>query len=153
MENTAEVTQKKWGISTLFWWAFSFWMCWSLIGTVGYTYNLAEFYDIDYSFSEHGIALNGRTAFGSTIHLDDLEALPPKPNGSSVEEMCPNVASNRGYLVLGFVGDTAVCCTVGHEGQMHVPFKDEEGYRVYLCGDFPNLHEVKQPLDKVKYKM
>jgi hypothetical protein len=144
--------QKK---SMSFWsiggWVLLTWFVYETVGIVGYTVKLANFYDEDYSFSEHGIAFNGGRSFGQVMSVKDIEALNPNAGGSSSAEMCPNVTSERGFITIGFAGGMLVCCSMYNENQWMVPFKDKDGYRHYMCGQFPNIDEIKQPLDKVMF--
>lgn len=118
-------------------------------GTVMYTIKVAEFYGVDWNWNDLHIALNGRTAFGNQISIaSDLAVVTPESGGGSIEEWCPGVSSERGFLSLGFVGDTAVCCSA-EEDQWLVPFKDVDGQRHYLCGAWPNLDHVVRNLDDV----
>lgn len=126
------------------------WFGYMVLATGMYTYKLAEFYGVDYNFSKHGVALNGRTGFGDLINVSDL-AVTPLDGGGPVNEWCPGVSSKRGHVTMGFVGeDTAVCCWVADENQWLVPFKDVGEQRHYLCGEWPLLDHVIQPIKNSK---
>jgi hypothetical protein len=129
------------------------WFGYMTLATVMYTYKLTEFYEVDYSFSDHGIALNGRTGFGDFINVSDL-AVTPLEGGGPVNEWCPGVSSERGHITMGFVGeDTAVCCWVADKNQWLVPFKDVGEQRHYLCGEWPLLDHVIQPIKNSKLQI
>ena len=122
----------------------------SVVGTAVYTYRLAEFLEIDWSFEAHGLALNGRgMGFGDLINISDIEAVSPGPDGGTTAEWCPSVQSERGFVTMSFVGDLAVCCNV-HDSQYLVPFRDREGYREYFCGEWPSIDIVRQPLSATR---
>lgn len=128
------------------------WFIYMTIATIMYTYRVADFYDVDYSFGEHGIALNGRTAFGNQINVTDL-AVSPIEGGGNIQDWCPGVESKRGFLTMGFVGEDeqkAVCCYVSDYNQWLVPFKDVGDTRHYLCGKWPHLDHVTQPISQSK---
>lgn len=129
---------------------FVFFTGYQIVTTGMYTYQVSQFYGVDYSFSEHGIALNGKSSFGNMINVQDLTAYEPAAGGSSVKDVCRDVESQRGHTTLGFVGDIAVCCWVADENQWLVPFKDEGKTRHYLCGKWPNLDHVTQQISKSK---
>lgn len=128
-------------------------LCYSVYQTLGvffYTVESVKFYEIDYSFSEHGVALNGRTSIGNTINVLDLKAVAPTEGGGAIKEWCPEVVSQRGHVTMGFTGGgEPVCCHVA-DGQWLVPFKDEGGVRHYLCGAWPHLDWVSQPVKNSK---
>ena len=120
------------------------------IGSAIYTYEVTKFYEREYDFDKHGIALNGRTARGSKINISDIEAITPKSGGGTVQEWCPGITSKRGHLTLSFAGDTGVCCWLTDKNQYLVPYKDKDGYRHYMCGAWPFIDEIKQPLSQTK---
>jgi hypothetical protein len=118
-----------------------------MAGTLMYTREVASFYGYDWSFSEHGFVLNGKGMMGDMVSVaSDLAAITPSTGGGAIEEWCPGVTSERGFVTMGFVGDTAVCC-LAEENQWLVPFKDIDGQRHYLCGAWPNLDHVVRSLD------
>ena len=122
----------------------------SLLSTIMYTYRLAEFFEVDWDYQAHGIAMNGNgIGFGNLINIHDLEAISPGKGGGSVEEWCPDIESERGYITMSLVEDVAVCCDV-HETQWLVPFKEMDGYRYYFCGQWPMIDIVRQPLSTVQ---
>lgn len=123
------------------------------VGTILYTYELTKFYERDYDFDRDGIALNGRTGRGSMINISDIAAITPDSGSGTVQDWCPNISSKRGHVTMSFAGDTAVCCLLTDENQYLVPYKDSDGYRHYLCGAWPMIDEVKQPLSKTHIKM
>ena len=140
-------------ISPLIFGAIIGWFVYMTAATGMYTYRLAEFYEVDYNFKEHGIALNGRTAFGDMISVSDL-AVTSVEGGGPVNEWCPDIKSERGNLTMGFVGDdTAVCCWVADNNQWLVPYKDVGDTRHYLCGEWPFLDHVTQPINASKLKI
>ncbi len=79
----------------------------------------------------------------STISVLDLKATL---NNQNVYE-CPSIVSDSGHTTLSIVGDTPVCCWVA-KNQRFVQYKDIKGFRHYLCGEWPYLEHVKQPLTK-----
>lgn len=123
------------------------------VSTGFYTFRLAEFYGDDWSLFEHGIALNGRTGWGNKINVSDLETKRPPAGSGSVQDWCQHVepAGSKSFVTLSVVGETSVCCWA-HENQYLVPFRDdiEEGYRHYLCGEWPHLEHVRQSFETVK---
>jgi hypothetical protein len=128
------------------------WFIYMLAGTAMYTYELVKFYGDNYSFSEHGIALNGRTGWGDQINVMDLATVTPADGGGPIPEWCPNVSSNRGHITMGFVGEegNSVCCWVADSNQWLVPYKDIGEDRHYLCGEWPFLDHVIQPIKNSK---
>lgn len=126
------------------------WIIYEIIGTVMYTAKLVDFYNFDWLRSDFSIAINGKTSFGSMISVTkDLKALEPSEKGNTASELCPGITSERGFITMSVVGNTLVCCSTGNEKQWLVPFKDTDGFRHYLCGKWPNLDEVKRPLESV----
>lgn len=119
-----------------------------IYNTTMYNIKLADFYGEDYSFSQKGIVLNGSIANGQMISVRDLEALSPGDGLHTVPELCPHITSKRGHNTLSFVGDISVCCWVADEKQWLVPYKDVGENRHYLCGKYPHLDHVIQPLTK-----
>ncbi len=125
---------------------FICYVLYQILATGMYTYHLNKFLERDYSFKEHGFALNGKSLSGDTINVRDLLAYTPEPIGSSVQEMCRDVQSERGHTTLGFVGEYAVCCWTADEDQWLVPYKEVGDTRHYLCGAWPHLDHVTQKI-------
>jgi hypothetical protein len=122
-------------------------IAWVIHPSLMYTYKLAEFHEVDYSLLEHGVTTNGHTSYGDFIEVLDLAVIPTKGEGTA-NELCPNVSSERGYLtIVSVAGYTDVCCEVA-ENQFLVPFKDIGDQRHYLCGEWPLLDHVIQPIKK-----
>jgi len=132
--------------------AIAAWFIYMSVGTGMYTYELAKFYGEDYKFSVHGIALNGRTGWGNQINVTDIATTTPVTGEGTVEEWCPNVTSKRGHVSMGFIGEEgeSVCCWVSDSYQWLVPYKDVDNQRHYLCGEWPNLDYVIQPIKQSK---
>jgi hypothetical protein len=112
---------------------FSLWALYSLIGTAMYTKELASFHGVDWSFKEHGIALNGISGFGSKINVQDLRTIIPVNLNISNQENCPSITSESGYISLSTIDDLYVCCDLASNTQWLVPFKDQDRQRKYLC--------------------
>lgn len=139
------------------------WLGYNLIGSVFYTYKLAEFYDVDYSVSEYGVALNGRSGFDAIIGGSKLwgDVISPKDiaadfelrsDAGGVEAICSDVITKRSNLTVsavGYDGDIA-CCWLTNEEQFLVPYKDIDGVRHYMCGSWPYVDHVMQPIAKSK---
>ena len=129
---------------------FVTWFGYTVLATGMYTYKLAEFYGLDYEFTIHGLAPNGNAGWGNKIDVTDLATTTSAAGGGSIEERCPDVKSKRGFVTMGFVGEgidsKSVCCSVANINQRLVPFKDVDKERHYLCGEWPHLDYVIQPL-------
>jgi len=119
--------------------------------TVMYSLKLADFYEVEWSFSTYGLASNGQTSFGNMINIKELEAVSPGVQGGSSKEWCPKVTPiNNNHITLGNVDELGVCCWAS-ESQWLVPYKDKGEFRHYLCGKWPHLDEVKQPISKIRF--
>lgn len=126
-----------------------------IFSSLMYTIKLAEFHGEEWELRVHGIVPNGegnRSPRGGLVSVRDLKSVAPEPGSGIAAEWCPGITSDRGRITLSSVGSTGVCCWVG-DGQQLVPFKDEEGYRHYLCGRWPHLDQVRQSLDAVVIKL
>jgi len=85
------------------------------------------------------------------ISVTDIIAYEPDATkGSSVNEICRDVTSERGFPTLSFVGDTGVCCDAA-KNQWLLPFKNKGDTRYYLCGKWPLLEIVSQPIALSKH--
>lgn len=135
--------------------AFVAYVIYELIATAMYTHALVDFYEIeDYSLTQHGIAINGRTTGqfpANLITVTDLAVTIPD-GGASVPELCSHVTSNRGHTTLSVVSDEPVCCWA-EANQYLVPFRQVDGRREYLCGSWPHLDHVSQDLSTVRYPL
>lgn len=117
-----------------------------LISTVMYTYNVISFYGVDYSYKEHGFALNGKGLIGDVISAHELKAYQAELEKGSVQEACRDVHSERGRITLSYIGGAGVCCWLSDQNQWLVPYRDEGDTRHYLCGAWPFLDHVQQKI-------
>lgn len=136
-------------MSSLSVFAITFLICWVLlkiIGTLMYTYELAQFHSIDWSLNEHGIAFNGSPTFGPQTSTSEIKSVVPDTGGGPVSEWCPNTTSMNGYLVMGWAGDIGVCCNMADDFAGSIPFYDEGRFRHYFCGKWPHTDHIYQPI-------
>ena len=50
--------------------------------------------------------LNGKGMMGDMVSVaSDLAAITPSTGGGAIEEWCPGVTSERGFVTMGFVGE------------------------------------------------
>ena len=131
------------------------------LGSAIYTYELVKFYGIsDWSFSKHGLYTNGDASntivfnsndpLGHMISITDLETVTPDSGKGSPQEWCPDITSKRGHVTMGFVRDMSVCCWTAGDSQLLVPVKQDKDTRSYLCGKWPFIDQVSQPITKTK---
>jgi hypothetical protein len=112
-----------------------------------YTKEVAEFYGKEYSILDDGIIPNGGGGFGPVINVTGLKAKYMRVGLRS--EYCPDVKSLRlSGVSISFIGspEFGVCCLLAGDNQWLVPYKDVGKERHYLCGKWPNLDHVIQPI-------
>lgn len=84
--------------------------------------------------------------FKRLIAVSDFAASTEIAYGK-IPDWCPNISSSRGKTTLSVVNDIMVCCDTD---EWLVPYKDVGENRLYLCGKWPRIEIITQPLNKTK---
>lgn len=84
--------------------------------------------------------------FKRLIAVSDIAASTEIAYGT-IPDWCPNISSSRGKTTLSVINDVMVCCDTE---EWLVPYKDEGENRLYLCGKWPRIEIITQPLSKTK---
>lgn len=66
------------------------------------------------------------------------------------QQVCPNITSSAGEITLSFFDNVMVCCNTD---EWLVPYRDVGSNREYLCGKWPRIEIISQPLDKTKLQL
>lgn len=69
---------------------------------------------------------------------------------SDTKKICPNITSSRGDITVSFVNDVMVCCDTD---EWLVPYRNKGSKREYLCGKWPRIETISQPLEKTKLQL
>ncbi|WP_338729037.1 hypothetical protein V8687_23530 (plasmid) [Shewanella baltica] len=66
------------------------------------------------------------------------------------QQICHNITSSRGMVTLSFVNDVTVCCDTS---EWLVPYRNVGSNREYMCGKWPRIEIVYQPLKTTKLQL
>ncbi|WP_432459333.1 MULTISPECIES: hypothetical protein [unclassified Agarivorans] len=101
---------------------------------------LAEFYGKQLSLKEY---LNWFSTHPvNTIDvLEVLRARQPNTHGGNSKDWCPNIHSEKGFISISYLGDQAICCSLG-KGQRYVYYKENEQELTILCGRWPRTETL-----------
>ncbi|MCU8015007.1 MULTISPECIES: hypothetical protein [unclassified Shewanella] len=89
-----------------------------------------------------------KEALTNKIAASDFAAL--EKAYTDPKQICPNISSSRNYLTVVFVNDAMVCCDTQ---EWLVPYRNVGSNREYLCGNWPSIEIISQPLDKTKLQL
>lgn len=126
---------------------FSVWVVMKIFGIIAYSIELADFNKVKFNVTEHLVIKNGVATYGSMKNVLELEAVMPSSGGGTSTEWCPGYVAKRGYIVMGQVGGTMVCCNAV-DGQYLIPSYDEGEARHYLCGKWPHTDHIIKKIAK-----
>ncbi|WP_415906846.1 hypothetical protein ACMXYX_17965 (plasmid) [Neptuniibacter sp. QD72_48] len=118
---------------------------------VGYNYKVAEFNNQSLFFSDYTWTFrNGRAHTDvADWNLNELRGKDIPEEGIPVGQICSAftpVSQYGPYLSLVEGSEHNYCC--GGKPEAFTPYKDVDGYRHYLCGEFPMTAEFKRPLEE-----
>ncbi|SHH55470.1 hypothetical protein [Ferrimonas marina] len=122
-----------------------------LVALVAYNISLVRFHqDLGFDLIADPLSRNGHPNWGNSVTVMDLAS--DVGRSATLGGFCPNVVSESGEVNVTVVDDGMVCCDVGAKQKL-IPYRDDEeaGLRHYLCGFWPMLDRVSQPLAQVRY--
>lgn len=104
---------------------------------------LSEFYEETWNPIKNGFGNRGKM-----VNISELAARPPKGGIGSSEEWCEGIESERGRITLTTIEplDNKLVCCWADRNELHIPFKDKNEQRYYMCGNYPHIDVVKQSL-------
>ncbi|MDI5832568.1 hypothetical protein OCF84_21390 (plasmid) [Shewanella xiamenensis] len=98
----------------------------------------------DFAGSEHN------TVFARSNMISIADVAAEKRAFTHKEQICPDITSSRGEITLSFVGDEIVCCDTD---ELMLPYRNVGSNREYVCGKWPSIEVITQPLSKTKLQL
>jgi hypothetical protein len=89
-----------------------------------------------------------KEALTNKIAASDFAALEQAYNDP--KQICPDISTNRDHITVSFVNDLMVCCDTD---EWLVPYRNVGSNREYLCGTWPSIEIISQPLNKTKLQL
>lgn len=125
----------------------------NLLAMLFYTNAVLSFSNIKWTdFDKYSISLNGCAKFVKKTSIEELVADPNIQFPSTIQLMCHKFSAGHNGKKpksMSFIDDKNICCILS-ENQRMVPYYDDETTRHYLCGEWPLINEVSQPISLVR---
>jgi len=106
------------------------------------------YYMMSFYMTQKRIAEFAGTERPNMIAASDFAAL--EQAYTDPKQICPDISTNRDHLTVAFVNDVMVCCDTE---DWLVPYRDVGSNREYLCGKWPSIEIISQPLNKTKLQL